>query len=82
MILSPFWGTGEFALAIFANFIGPRQGDIEILKQFAQVADFKQLLIRAAIRMLLVMQYLQQVDAKLCQIELQAAELVIDFVSH
>jgi fructosamine-3-kinase len=23
---SPFWGSPEFALAIFANFIGPRRG--------------------------------------------------------
>ena len=54
--LSPFWGPPEFALAIFANFSGPRRGDASVLKYFEAIPQFDQLLIRAGIRMLLVME--------------------------
>jgi hypothetical protein len=52
---SPFWGPPELAIAIFANWIGPRKGNIDVLKHFKNVPNFDQMLIRAAIRMLLVM---------------------------
>jgi hypothetical protein len=51
---APFWAPPAFALAIFANFIGPRQGDITVLAPCAAMPGFTQLLIRAGIRMLLV----------------------------
>jgi hypothetical protein len=79
--LSPFWGTPEFAMAIFANFIGPRRGDASILGHFGGVPHFDQLLIRAGIRMLLVMAVLDHLeDWETCS-EKRAAELIIDFVS-
>jgi hypothetical protein len=53
--MSPFWGPVELAMAIFANWIGPRQGDASVLGWFAGVAHFDQMLVRAGIRMLLVM---------------------------
>ena len=37
---TPFWGTSDFALAIFANFVGPRQGSITPLQQFSDIRDF------------------------------------------
>lgn len=52
---SPFWAPPEFALAIFANFSGPRRWDPGVLDFFAGISNFDQLLVRAAIRMLLIM---------------------------
>jgi Ser/Thr protein kinase RdoA (MazF antagonist) len=53
--MSPFWGPVELAVAIFANWIGPRHGDASALRWFEGVGHFEQMLVRAAIRMLLVM---------------------------
>jgi hypothetical protein len=53
--LAPIWRPAAFALAIFANWIGPRQGDVSVLRHFDHIPDFDQLLLRAAIRMLLIM---------------------------
>ncbi|MCC6179646.1 MAG: phosphotransferase [Chloroflexi bacterium] len=53
--VAPFWRPPGFALAMFANWIGPRRGDVSVLRYFAGQPHFDQLLIRAAIRMLLVM---------------------------
>jgi hypothetical protein len=74
---SPFWGPAEFALAIFANFIGPRQGDVSVLKHFEGIAHFDQLLIRAAIRMLLVMSVINDLDDWETCSEKKAAEMII-----
>jgi Ser/Thr protein kinase RdoA (MazF antagonist) len=76
--LSPFWAPPEFALAIFANFAGPRRGDASILKHFAGVQTFDQLLIRAGIRMLLVVSALNGLDE--WSSERRAAELIIEQV--
>ncbi|MEM7033697.1 MAG: aminoglycoside phosphotransferase family protein [Chloroflexota bacterium] len=78
---SPFWAPPEFAVAIFANFIGPRQGDISVLKDFSEIKHFDQLLIRASIRMLLVMSELDALDDWENCSEKKAAEMVIDYVS-
>jgi Ser/Thr protein kinase RdoA (MazF antagonist) len=78
--LSPFWAPPEFALAMFANWIGPRRGDIAVLRHFAAIQDFRQLLIRAAIRMLLVMAVIGDLDAWETSTEKRAAELVIQVV--
>ncbi|MCJ8313028.1 MAG: hypothetical protein HRU38_06750 [Saccharospirillaceae bacterium] len=79
--LSPFWGVAEFALAIYANFIGPRAGDIKVLKHFEHIKNFDQLLIRASIRMLIVMSQINQLDQWDQSSEKKAAELIINYVS-
>jgi hypothetical protein len=77
--LAPFWAPAEFALAIFANWIGPRRGDVMVLRHFEGIKNFKQLLIRAAIRMLLVMAVIDKLDAWETSSEKRAAELVIAY---
>jgi hypothetical protein len=79
--LSPFWAPPEFALAMFANWIGPRRGDITVLPHFAALPNFRQLLIRAAIRMLLVMAVIDRLDDWGTSTEKFAAELVIQYVA-
>ncbi|HET8630814.1 MAG TPA: phosphotransferase [Thermomicrobiales bacterium] len=78
--MSPFWRPVEFALAIFANFIGPRQGDRAVLRHFAGVAHFDQLLVRAGIRMLLVMSELGDLDDWANCSERWAAEIIVRHV--
>jgi len=80
--LSPFWGPVEFALGMYANWVGPRQGDISILKYFQRIQAFEQMLLRASIRMLLVMHVLGGLeDWETCS-EKKAAELVIAYVQE
>jgi Ser/Thr protein kinase RdoA (MazF antagonist) len=76
---TPFWAPVDFAIAIFANFIGPRKNDASVLPYFDDIPHFDQLLLRAAIRMLLVVSELGGVNE--CQTERRAAEIVLDFVS-
>lgn len=80
--MSPFWGYPEFALAIFANFIGPRRGDMACLHYFAAIPDFDQLLLRAGIRMLLVMSATGKLEDWETSSEKHAAELIVDYVSR
>ena len=76
---TPFWAPVDFAIAIFANFIGPRQDDGSVLPYFDDIPYFDQLLLRVAIRMLLVVSELGGVDE--CQTERRAAEIVLDYIS-
>jgi hypothetical protein len=78
--LAPIWGPPEFALALFANWIGPRRGDRSVLRHFATVPFFDQLLVRAAIRMLLVMTD-DLADFETSS-EAQAARLALEQVAH
>jgi hypothetical protein len=80
--MSPFWRPVEFALAIFANFIGPRRGDGAVLRRFAGVAHFDQLLVRAGIRMLLVMSELGDLDDWETCPERRAAEIIVRHVAR
>lgn len=77
---SPFWGPVDFAVAIFANFIGPRRGNIAILKHFEKINHFDQLLIRAGIRMLLIMSEINRLENWENCSEKKAAELIIEYV--
>ena len=84
---SPFWGPPELAIAIFASFIGPRRGDPSVLPQFSHVPQFNQMLIRAAIRMVLVVDGLEQQsgltpEAWDTSSENQAARIVIDWIQR
>ena len=77
--LTPFWARVDFALAMFANWIGPRRGDPTPLRHFGDVPHFDQLLIRAAIRMLLIVSHLEGIDE--WEEEKKATEIVLDYIS-
>jgi Ser/Thr protein kinase RdoA (MazF antagonist) len=79
--LTPFWSPVDFALAMFANWIGPRRGDRYVLRHFEDIAHFDQLLLRAAIRMLLIVSELHGVKGWEKSSEKHAAEIVLDYVS-
>ncbi len=80
--LSPFWRPVEFALGMFANWIGPRQGDASALDYFQDIREFDQMLVRAGIRMLLIMSVLDKLeDWETCS-EKRAAEIIIDYVEN
>ena len=53
--IAPYWRPAGFALAVFAYWIGPWRNRPDLLAHFAHVDQFEQLLIRAGIRMLLIM---------------------------
>ncbi|MGI5827677.1 MAG: phosphotransferase [Patescibacteria group bacterium] len=76
---APFWRPVEFALGMFANWIGPRQGDVKVLNYFRNVREFDQMLIRANIRMLLIMNNFK--DWEICS-EKRAVELVIKYIRN
>lgn len=77
--LTPFWAPADFGLAMFANWIGPRLGDASVLCHFEDVPHFDQLLLRAAIRMLLVVSELGGVAE--WESERRAVEIVLDVTS-
>jgi Ser/Thr protein kinase RdoA (MazF antagonist) len=79
--LTPFWAPVDFALAMFANWTGPRRDDPSVLCHFEDIPHFDQLLIRAAIRMLLVMSQLQGVEGWDTCSEKRATEIVLNYVS-
>ena len=53
--MAPYWRPAGFALAVFAYWIGPWRNRPDLLARFAHVEQLDQLLIRAGIRMLLIM---------------------------
>jgi len=53
--IAPYWRPAGFALAVFAYWIGPWRNRQDLLAHFAHVDQFEQLLVRAGIRMLLIM---------------------------
>ena len=77
--VTPFWAPVDFALAMFANWIGPRCEDPSVLRHFENVPYFNQLLLRAAIRMLLIVSELGGVEE--WEPERRATEIVLDVTS-
>lgn len=75
---TPYWAPADFALAMFANWVGPRVGNLDVLKHFQNIKHFEQLIIRAAIRMLLIVSHLKGIDR--CDTKMKAAELVLSYV--
>ena len=51
--MTPYWRPAGFASAIAAYWLGPFRGDETILAHFEHIEGFDQLLVRAALRMLL-----------------------------
>jgi len=78
---TPFWAPEDFAIAMFANWVGPRRGDVQVLRHFEGVPHFSQLLLRSAVRMLLVVSELNGVADWERTPEKRAAELVLGWVS-
>ncbi len=76
--ITPVWAPVDFTVAMFANWLGPRRGDVSRLRYFEHVPHFDQLLLRAAIRMLLIVSELHGVDE--WREEQRAAELVLAYV--
>lgn len=79
--VAPFWAPPELALGMLANWVGPRQGDTDVLRHFAGVPQFDQWLIRAAIRMLIVVSELRGVAGWEHSSERRAADLVLRYVA-
>lgn len=75
--VAPFWRPVEFALGMFANWIGPWDGNVAVLNEFRNVPAFDQMLVRAAIRMLLIMNDLGDWEASP---ERRAAEIVLNYL--
>ena len=80
--LSPFWRPVEFALGMYANWVGPRQGDLWVLKYFQHIQAFDQMLLRASLRMLLVMHVGGDFEEWETCSEKQAAELVLGYLQE
>ncbi len=53
--ITPYWRPIEFALAIYAYWIACYRDEKEILNYFKDIKEFDQMLVRAGIRMLLIM---------------------------
>jgi len=53
--MATYWRPPEFALAVAAFWLGPYRGDADVLAHFAHIPAFDQMLLRACIRSLLVM---------------------------
>lgn len=53
--IAPYWRPAEFALAVYAYWIIAFRGEIELFNYFSNVKEFNQMLVRAGIRMLLIM---------------------------
>jgi hypothetical protein len=51
---TPYWRPPDFALAVFAYWLGPYCEDPTVLDEFEDVPDFDQLLVRAAMRTVLI----------------------------
>jgi Ser/Thr protein kinase RdoA (MazF antagonist) len=77
---TPFWAPVDFAIAIFANWVGPRRGDVQVLKHFEDIPHFPQLLLRSSVRMLLIVSELNGVAGWEDAPEKRAAELVLEWV--
>jgi uncharacterized protein (TIGR02569 family) len=59
--MTPYWRPAGYAAAVAAYWLGPYRGDAAVLEPFAGVPHFPQLLVRAALRMLLTFRDLTDV---------------------
>ena len=78
---TPFWGPPELGLAILANWAGPRRGNAEILPLFESIPNFQQMLLRASLRMLIIVSEFNGVLGWQQAPEKRAAEIVLDYTS-
>ncbi len=75
---APLFRPAEYAVAMFALWVGPREGVDTPLHAIEGVAEWEQMLIRAALRMMLIVQELDGVDR--ITTELRAADAVLRLV--
>jgi hypothetical protein len=66
--ISPYWRPIEFALAVYAYWIGPFKDDFEVLKYFEDIEYFDQMMFRAALRMILIQQEFGRSESALKEI--------------
>lgn len=59
--MTPSWRPAGYGAAVAAYWLGPSRGDAAVLEHFAPVPHFPQLLVRAALRMLLTFRDLKDV---------------------
>ncbi|MDQ3701527.1 MAG: hypothetical protein M3442_11500, partial [Chloroflexota bacterium] len=59
--MTPYWRPAGYAAAVAAYWLGPYRGRADVLRHFAHVPHFPQLLVRAALRMLLTFRDLRDV---------------------
>ena len=59
--MTPYWRPAGYAAAVAAYWLGPYRGNAAVLEHFAHVPHFAQLLVRAALRMLLTFRDLKDV---------------------
>lgn len=52
--MTPYWRPAEFAVAVFAYWLGPYRGDTSMLWAFTHIREFDQMLIRAGLRTILI----------------------------
>lgn len=76
---TPFWAPPELGLAILAMWAGPRMGDAQALRHFEELPNFRQMLLRASIRMLMVVSEFDGVQSWERAPEKRAAEIVLDY---
>jgi uncharacterized protein (TIGR02569 family) len=57
--LTPYWRPAGFGAAVAAYWLGPYRGDAAVLEHFSHIPHFPQLLVRAALRMLLTFRDLE-----------------------
>lgn len=63
--MTPYWRPASFALAVLAFWIGPYRGDATVLRRFAQIPAFDQMLIRMALRTIFVSQEFARLGAEI-----------------
>lgn len=60
--IAPYWRPVEFSLGVYAYWIGPWRDDEVILEHFKNIKHFDQMLVRAGIRMLLIMSEFNKIN--------------------
>lgn len=61
--MTPYWHPPVFALAVLAYWLGPYRGDAAALPHFVHLPDFAQLLLRVALRTMLISHEFQRLGA-------------------
>ena len=74
--MAPYWRPAGFALAVLAYWLGPAVGDSTVLAAFDGVAEFDQLLVRAALRSVLIWHELAEDDRPVGDAEAEFGQAV------
>lgn len=77
--MAAYWRPANFSLAVYAYWIGPYKNKPKMLHHFSTIEAFPQLLLRAALRMLLIMSEFNDIHEP--QTYHQATKIVEEFVS-